>query len=231
MNGPSQEIGGRGEQPSPQAEPGRHSGGAAIAQAAQVGPPDLAAIAREAVIGFLRDQFASPPGPAEAEMVSFQAVDADQPAAAPSQVMPARATPAEVARVVQAEAVPGAPARAGELARALPGAGDFAAQTVARQAAAISVAALDRIESAAARLEADIAAARQEQADLQARAGLAAEEAVRAAQEAWASAGTAEEASQEARKSLHLIGGWVIAVGVLALIQLLIMLLFSSTSH
>jgi hypothetical protein len=58
--------------------------------------------------------------------------------------------------------------------------------SVAWRAAAISVAALDRMEAAAAKVEADIAVALRAYAELQAGAGAAAEAAVHAAQSAMA---------------------------------------------
>ena len=106
-----------------------------------------------------------------------------------------------------------------------------AAQDVAVRAAAISVATLDRIESAAAKLEADIAAARQEQAELQAGAGKAAARAVRAAEAAWNAAGTAEEAGRKARFSARLILGYLVIAAVLVMIQLVILLVFAATAH
>jgi len=178
---------------------------------APIPPPDLAEVARAAVITFLRDQSAA-------------TAEQDAPLAD--------------------ETTPGAPAqlRAGRTVR--PTAADEAAGMVAAdeakpedatatalRAAAISVATLDRIESAAAQLEADIAAARQEQAELRAGAGKAAEAAVRAAQEAWTAAGNAEEASEQAKSSLRTIGRYMVATIVLVLIQVIFAVVFASSAH
>lgn len=175
----------------------------------RVSPPDLGAIARDAVISFLREASAAPAG----DGGSAAGPGPDGPAPGP------RPTPGDG---LTAGAV-GEPVAAGM--------SPDAAQAVAVRAAAVSVATLDRIESAAARLEADIAAARQEQAELQRKAGAAAEAAVRAAEEALTSAGTAQEASAQAKTSMRVIGAWGIAIAVLVVIQLLILVLFAATTH
>ena len=149
--------------------------------------PDLAAVARDAVVRYLHE--------ATERAAESDAVLAD--GAAPDQA----ASPA-VASALTLEA----------------------AQDMALRAAAVSVATLDRIEAAAAKLEADIATARREQASLQARAGAAAAAAVRAAQEAT-------EASSQAKRTLRLIGRYVLITVALVLIQLVILLLFAGSGH
>jgi hypothetical protein len=87
--------------------------------------------------------------------------------------------------------------------------------SVAWRAAAISVAALDRMEAAAAKVEADIAVALRAYAELQAGAGAAAEAAVHAAQSAMASAGVAVEAERQVRISLRQVRQYVVITTVL----------------
>lgn len=157
-------------------------------------PPDLAEVARTAVVDFL----------------------CDQSAAADEQ----NATPARPDEAYE----PGGIAAADEATTQDPTA-------TALRAAAISVATLERIESAAAQLEADIAAARQEQAELQAGAGIAAEAAVRAAQEAWTAAGEAEGHSEQARRHLRTIGRYMVATIVLVLIQVIFAVVFAASAH
>ncbi len=111
------------------------------------------------------------------------------------------------------------------------GADPGGAQDVAVRAAAVSVVTLDRVESAAAKLEADIAAARREQAELQAGAGRAAAEAIRAAEQASGAADTAQEAGRSAKRSMRVIGTYLIITGILAIIQLLILVAFAASAH
>jgi hypothetical protein len=171
-------------------------------------PPDLAEVARTAVVNFLRDQSADA-GEQDATLADETAPGAD------TQFRTVR-----TARQEEANEPAG-------IAAALP---EDAAATALR-AAALSVATLDRIESAAAQLEADIAAARQEQAELQAGAGTAAEAAVRAAQEAWTAASAAEGHSEQARRHLRTIGRYMVATIVLVLIQVLFAVAFAASAH
>src|SRR5271165_7686353 len=90
------------------------------------GPPDVAALAREAVITFLHDA-----STATAEREAAQA---------------ATLTAAPRTMVAEPEVVPWDAVSAGD---------DAAGESEAWRAAAISVAALDRIEAAAAKVEAD----------------------------------------------------------------------------
>jgi hypothetical protein len=186
-------------QRAPRPRTGNGSAGGPRGRGAGKAPPDLAAVAREAVVGFLREASTSTeqeePGPAE-EL----------------------AGPGGDLLTALAEPEPEAADLAG---------GQVPPMSAAERAAAISVATLDKVEAAAERLEADIAAARQEQARLRSKAGTAAEEAVRAAQDAWSAAGSAEAASTRARKVMKVIGGYAIATAVLLLVQLVILVLFS----
>jgi hypothetical protein len=172
------------------------------------GPPDLAAVARAAVIGYLRDESAATSeqdatlagGPATADVGR----DVDEIFAAVDETMPVVAGPAD---------------------------SEFAPHTVALRAAALSLATLDRIELAAAKLEADIAVARAEQAEVRAGAGAAAEIAVNSAQQAWLAAAEAEESSAHAKESLRRIGRYMAITVALVLLQLLIAGVFASAAH
>jgi hypothetical protein len=95
--------------------------------------------------------------------------------------------------------------------------------SVAWRAAAISAAALDRIEAAAAKVEADIAVARRAYAELQAGAGAAAEAAVHAAQSAMASAGVATEAERQVRISLRQVRQYVVVTVVLLVVVIIVL--------
>jgi len=154
----------------------------------QPGQPDLAAIAREAVVRYLSEATAR-----TAENDAALASESGSDLTMSAGTMTSAKTPAT-------------------------------AQDVAVRAAAISLATLDRIESAAAKLEADIAAARKEQAELQAGAGKAAAEAIRAAQEATA-------ASFQAKRALRLIGRYLAITLVLVIVQLVILVLFAGAGH
>lgn len=185
-------------------------------------PPDLAAVAREAVANFLRDESA--------------ATNERDPNVAPETGSDAKAGGAASAGIARREGARESDAGWAAAGGAVPGAappadGPFAAQDVALRAAAISVATLDRIESAAAKLETDIAAALVEQAELHAGAGSAAEKAVRAAQAAWTAAGTAEQASGRAKILVRRAGRYVSIAVVLLVIQVLVVVLFTSSAH
>jgi hypothetical protein len=105
------------------------------------------------------------------------------------------------------------------------------AESVAVQAAAVSVATLDRIEAMAAKLEADIAAAHRAQADLQAGAGHAAEAAVRAAQAAWRAAREAAESDRQAKISLVKVARYVEVTVVLLVITMIIFVVVATSAH
>ena len=174
--------------------------------AAPHGPPDVAALAREAVITFLHDA-----STATAEREAAQA------GAATAIVTAAPRTMVAEPEVVSWDAV-----AAG---------GDAAGESEAWRAAAISVAALDRIEAAAAKVEADIAVALRAYAELQDGAGAAAEAAVRAAESAMASAGTAVEAERQVRISLRQVRQYVVVTGVLVAIVIIVLAVATSPVH
>ena len=152
------------------------------------GPPDVGALAREAVISFLQD----------ASKATAERESARTGAAAPgagATVTAAAGNPAGDGAST-ADAIPAA---APEPEAMPPG-----AISAASDAAAVSAAwraALDRIEAAAAKVEEDIAVAHRAYAELQAGAGAAAKAAVRAAESAMASAGTAVEAERRVRSA------------------------------
>jgi hypothetical protein len=121
-----------------------HNGQRLRSSSAPARPPDLGALAREAVVGFLHD----------ASMATAQR-EATRSGGAATDVAAATATP--TGNVVTGSAVTGSAVTdgAGETAR------HSVAESAAWRAAAVSVAALDRIEATAAKVEADIAAALQ----------------------------------------------------------------------
>jgi len=139
------------------------------------GPPDVAVLAREAVISFLNDA-SKATADREAARVGVAATDTG-----------ATATAGDAAGD-GADRAGGIPAQA-SAPKTVPRGTVSASQVAAPQAtgsagwgvAAFGVATLDRIEAAAAKVEADIAVALQAYADLQAGAGAAAEAAVHAA--------------------------------------------------
>jgi len=97
--------------------------------------------------------------------------------------------------------------------------------------AAISAAALDRIEAAAAKVEADIAVAHRAYEELQAGAGAAAEAAVHAAQSAMESAGTAVEAERQVKISLRQVRQNVVITAVLVAIVIVVLVVATSPVH
>jgi hypothetical protein len=167
------------------------------------GPSDVGALAREAVISFLHDA-----SNATAEREAVRAGEADgMPAAAPGP----EAAPRDAFLNLPVTASPAA------------------AGSVAWSAAAISVAALDRLEAAAAKVEADIAVALRTYTDLQAGAGAAAEAAVNAAQSAMASAGVAVEAERQVRISVRQVRNYVVVTTVLLAVVIIVLALVTST--
>jgi len=105
-----------------------------------------------------------------------------------------------------------------------------AAESEAGRLAAISAAALDRIE-AAAKVEADIAVAHRAYEELQAGAGAAAEAAVHAAQSAMESAGTAVEAERQVKISLRQVRQNVVITAVLVAIVIVVLVVATSPVH
>ena len=171
----------------------RHHGRRLRSGAAPQGPPDVAMLAREAVISFLND--ASRATADRAGAIPAQAPDPGSPEAVPQDAVSA-ASP-----IV-------APQGGG---------------SAGWSAAAIGVATLDRIEAAAAKVEADIAVALRAYADLQAGAGAAAEAAVHAAQSAMASAGVATEAERQVRISLRQVRQYVVVTVVLLVVVIIVL--------
>ena len=188
--------------------------------AAPHGPPDVGALAREAVINFLQDA-----SKATAEREAGRAGVATADAEAAVIAAAGKAVGDDASQAV------GIPAAAPE-PEATPGdAISAAADSVAWRAAAISVAALDRIEAAAAKVEADIAVALRAYAELQAGAGAAAEAAVHAAQSALASAGVAVEAERQVKIGLRQVRQYVVITVVLVVIVIIVLALASSPVH
>jgi hypothetical protein len=183
-------------------------------------PLDVGAVARDAVITFLQD---ASKATAERKAVragaagaTVTAAGADAAGAGPSMADEIAATAAEP------EAMPWDAISA---ASRLPDDSD------ARRLAAISTAALDRIEAAAAKVEADIAVAHRAYTELQAGAGAAAEAAVHAAESAMASAGTAVEAERQVKISLRQVRQNVVITGVLVIIVIIVLALATSPVH
>jgi hypothetical protein len=193
-------------------------GGHRPSSPATVRPPDVAAAAAEAVVRYLHDS-------------SVAVLERDD-------TRPAR-TGTEVPAATPAPAADSAHEADGMLAAAedaMPWsvaaeASQLNAESVAVQAAAMSVATLDRIEAMAAKLEADIATAHRAQADLQAGAGHAAEAAVRAAQAAWRAAREAAESDKQAKISLVKVGRYVEVTVVLLVISMIIFVVVATSAH
>ncbi|MGO9783704.1 MAG: hypothetical protein ACLPKE_01760 [Streptosporangiaceae bacterium] len=161
-------------------------------------PPDLGALAKDAVISFLHDA-----STATAER-----------AAARAEAATAGAGPGQAGGVSAADESRFGPAGA-DASRA-------EAESIAWRAASVSLATLDRIEAAAASIEADIRAALQAQADLQAGAGAAAEAAVSAAASAWRAADSAVEADTRVKIALRRVEHFVTITVILLIIALIL---------
>ncbi len=192
-------------------------------------PPDLGALAREAVVGFLHD----------ASMATAQR-EATRADGAVTDVAAATATPtgnavtgnavtgsAVTGSAVTGSAVTGSAVTGG----AREAASHSGAESAAWRAAAISVAALDRIEATAAKVEADIAAALQAHAELQAGAGTAAEGAIHAAQSAWVAANSAVEADSRAKIALRRVEHYVSITVVLLVIAIIVLVVTAVPVH
>jgi hypothetical protein len=185
-------------------------------------PADPGALAREAVVNFLNDA-SKAAAEREAPGASLVATDAGATAAAGGY--------AAVGGVGKADEIPAATPELEAMPRDAVSAVSRAADSVAWRAAAISVAALDRIEAAAAKVEADIAAALRAQAELRAGAGAAAEAAVHAALSARAAAGTAVEAERQVRISLRQVRQNVVITVVLVAIVIIVLAVATSPVH
>jgi hypothetical protein len=181
--------------------------------AAPHGPPDVGALAREAVITFLQDA-----SKATAEREAIRAGDAEATVSAA-----AGDTAGDSASLP--EGIPAAAPEPVAIPRDAISAADDAAESVAWRAA------LERIEAAAAKVEADIAVAHRAYVELQAGAGDAAEAAVRAAESAMASAGTAVEAERQVRISLRQVRQNVVVTFVLVAIVIIVLLVATSPVH
>ena len=180
--------------------------------------PDVAAAAREAVIGFLHDSSMGSPDPQSA-----------QPAGTMLAPIPKR--------TVAVQAAP-EPANGGSTALRVripasmtAGASDQAAESVAVRAAVAGVATLDRIEAAAAKVEADIRSALLAQAELQAGAGVAAEAAVRAAQASWIAARASEAAEGRARVILGVMTRYLAVTMAILLVTLVFVVITAVIAH
>ncbi len=188
------------------------------------GPPDVGALARQAVINFL-DDASKATTQREAVRASVAATDAE----ATSTEAAGNATGDDASKAV------GVPAAAPEPEAmpldAISAPSHVAADSAAWRAAAISVAALDRIEAAAAKVEADIAVALRAYAELQAGAGAAAEAAVNAAQAAMASAGVAVEAERLVKIGVRQVRQYVLVTVVLVVIVIIVHAVASSPVH
>ncbi len=175
-------------------------------------PPDLGALAKDAVITFLHD--------ASTATAERAATRAETTAAGTSAAATARAGPGQPDAICAAdEPQPGPPAA---------GASGAEAESMAWRAASVGLATLGRIEAAAASIEADIRAALQAQADLQAGAGAAAEAAVSAAASAWQAAGTAVAAESRVKVAVRRVEH-IVTITVILLIIALILVVVGAT--
>ena len=180
-------------------------------------PPDLGVLAKEAVISFLHDASIAT---AEREAVRAETAGAGTSAATTTGTGVANG-PDEADGISAAAGEP----RPGTAAA---GASRLDAESVAWQAASVSLATLGRIEAAAANIEADIRAALQAQAELQAGAGAAAEAAVSAAASAWQAAATAVEADSRVKIALRRVEHFV-TISVVLLIIAIILVVVGAT--
>jgi hypothetical protein len=197
-------------QTGPSGHPSGGRGGRPQPGTAPHGPADAGMLAREAVISFLHD---ASKATAEREAARAGAAAAE-----------AEATAAAVSTETAAEVQEPAAMHTDSLSAASP----VAAQSEAWRLAAVSAAALDRIEAAAAAVEADIAVAHRRYEDLKAGAGAAAEAAVHAAHSAMASAGTAVEAERQVKISLRLVRQNVVITAVLVAVVIIILVVVTS---
>ena len=173
-------------------------------------PPDLGALAKDAVISFLHD--ASTATAERAATRAETAVAGTGPAATVGTGLLNGPGAAEEISVAD-EPLPGPAASYGSR---------LDADSEAWRAAWVGLATLDRIEAAAASIEADIRTALQAQADLQAGAGAAAEAAVSAAASAWQSAATAVEADSRVKIAARRVEHFVMITFVLLIIAMIL---------
>jgi hypothetical protein len=185
--------------------------------------PDVAAAAREAVVGFLHDSSMGSPAVATAQPSGTTLTPAPAPTSGMSTVaVKAAADPADGGSAALRVRIP---------ASMTSGASDAAAESVAVRAAVSGVATLDRIEAAAAKVEADIRAALRAQAELQAGAGVAAEAAVRAAQASWIAARASEAAEGRARVILGVMARYLVVTIALVAITMIFLVITAAVAH
>ena len=184
-------------------------GGRRQSGTASDGPADAGVLAREAVIGFLRD--------ASKATAAREAARADAAAEAEA-----------IAAAGSTETDFELPEPVAPLGDTISAASPVAAQSEAWRLAAVSASALDRIEAAAAKVEADIAVAHRTYEELQSGAGAAAESAVHAAESAMASASTAVEAERQVKISLRLVRQNVVITTVLVAVVIIILVVVST---
>jgi len=192
------------------------------------GPPDMAVLAREAVISFLNDA-----SKATADREALRAGEAatDIGATAAGAAGNAAGDGADTASGIPAQAPAPETVPRGAVSALTQVAVAQATGSAGWGAAAIGVATLDRIEAAAAKVEADIAVALRAYADLQAGAGAAAEAAVHAAQSAMASAGVATEAERQVKISVRQVRQYVVVTTVLLAVVLIVLAVLTSPVH
>jgi hypothetical protein len=183
------------------------------------GPPDVAVLARDAVISFLNDASkATADREAGRAGLGVTGTGATATATATAEYPAGDGADSAVGLAVRTPVLETVPPDALSQVAA-----DRATGSAGWGAAAIGVATLDRIEAAAAKVEADIAIALRAYADLQAGAGAAAEAAVHAAQSAMASAGVATEAERQVRISLRQVRQYVVVTVVLLVVVIIVL--------
>jgi hypothetical protein len=187
----------------------------------EISSPDVAAAAREAVIGFLHDSSMGSPARGTAGTAGAMTTPTRKGGMT---TMPVRAAadPALGGSAAMQVRIP---------ASMTSGAADATAESVAVRAAASGLATLDRIEAAAAKVEADIRAALHAQAELQAGAGVAAEAAVRAAQEAWLAARASEAAEGRARVILGVMTRYLAVTIALVAVTIIFLVITAAVAH
>jgi hypothetical protein len=181
----------------------------------------VAAAAREAVVGFLRDSSMGSP-----------TVETAPPAGTTLAPTPKGGVSTVPVRVAADPAHGGSAAPRVKLPPSMTsGAADSAAESVAVRAAVAGAATLDRIEAAAAKVEADIRSALRAQAELQAGAGVAAEAAVRAAQESWLAARESQAAEGRARVILGMMTRYLAVTIAIVLVAVIFLVITATVAH
>jgi hypothetical protein len=199
---------------------GGHRGRRLRSGSAPHGPPDVGLLAREAVISFLNDASRAT-AEREAVRVGIALAEAEATVTAEADIVAGEAdgipAPAPEPEAMAREAM----AREAMAREAISVPNLGTAGSEAWRAAAISVAALDRIEAAVAKVEEDIAVANRAYAELQAGAGAAAEAAVNAAQTAM----------RQVRISLRQVRQNVVISVVLVIIVIIVLQVATSPVH